>query len=245
MSETKTRIRTKDGVVDAYVSHPDGSDSWPAVLVFMDGLGWRPAFFEIADRLASNGYYVLLPNMFWRSGAFEPFDPKTVFAGGPEMERLRKIISAVTDENAMRDTEAFLDFLATCPQVRDARKVACTGYCMGGRLSLSAAGHFPDRLAAAASYHGGGLATDSPDSPHRLAPAIKARVYIGAAIEDRGFDDAQKQRLEQALTDAGVEHTIETYQARHGWVPRDTPVHDPVATERHWQTLLELLERTM
>ena len=245
MSETKTRIRTKDGVVDAYVSHPDGSDSWPAVLVFMDGLGWRPAFFEIADRLASNGYYVLLPNMFWRSGAFEPFDPKTVFAGGPEMERLRKIISAETDENAMRDTEAFLDFLAACPQVRDARKVACTGYCMGGRLSLSAAGHFPDRIAAAASYHGGGLATDSPDSPHRLAPAIKARVYIGAAIEDRGFDDAQKQRLEQALTDAGIEHTIETYQARHGWVPRDTPVHDPVATERHWQTLLELLERTM
>jgi carboxymethylenebutenolidase len=116
---------------------------------------------------------------------------------------------------------------------------------MGGRLSLSAAGHFPDRIAAAASYHGGGLATDSPDSPHRLAPAIKARVYIGAAIEDRGFDDAQKQRLEQALTDAGIEHTIETYQARHGWVPRDTPVHDPVATERHWQTLLELLERTM
>lgn len=245
MSGTKTRIRTKDGVVDAYVSHPDGTGSWPAVLVFMDGLGWRPALFEIADRLASNGYYVLLPNMFWRSGAFEPFDPKTVFAGGPEMERLRKIISAVTDENAMRDTEAFLDFLATCPQVRDARKVACTGYCMGGRLSLSAAGHFPDRLAAAASYHGGGLATDSPDSPHRLAPAIKARVYIGAAIEDRGFDDAQKQRLEQALTDAGVEHTIETYQARHGWVPRDTPVHDPVATERHWQTLLELLEKTM
>jgi len=245
MSGTKTKIRTKDGMVDAHVSHPDGTGSWPAVLVFMDGLGWRPALFEIADRLASNGYYVLLPNMFWRSGVFEPFDPKTVFAGGPEMERLSKIISAVTDENAMRDTEAFLDFLATCPQVRNARKVACTGYCMGGRLSLSAAGHFPDRIAAAASYHGGGLATDAPDSPHRLAPAINARVYVGAAIEDRGFDDAQKQRLEQALTDAGVEHTVETYQARHGWVPRDTPVHDPVATERHWQTLLELLEKTM
>jgi carboxymethylenebutenolidase len=245
MSGTKTKIRTKDGMVDAHVSHPDGTGSWPAVLVFMDGLGWRPALFEIADRLASNGYYVLLPNMFWRSGVFEPFDPKTVFAGGPEMERLSKIISAVTDENAMRDTEAFLDFLATCPQVRDARKVACTGYCMGGRLSLSAAGHFPDRIAAAALYHGGGLATDAPDSPHRLAPAINARVYVGAAIEDRGFDDAQKQRLEQALTDAGVEHTVETYQARHGWVPRDTPVHDPVATERHWQTLLELLEKTM
>jgi carboxymethylenebutenolidase len=245
MSGTKINIQTKDGVVDAYVSHPDGAGSWPAVLVFMDGLGWRSALFEIADRLASNGYFVLLPNMFWRSGAFEPFDPKAVFAGGPEMDRLMKIISAVTDANAMSDTEACLHFLAASPQVKDARRVACTGYCMGGRLSLSAAGHFPDRFAAAASYHGGGLATDSPDSPHRLAPALKARVYIGAAIEDRGFDDAQKQRLEQALTDAGVEHTIETYQARHGWVPRDTPVHDPAATERHWQTLLELLHETM
>ena len=203
----------------------------------MDGLGWRPALFEIADRLASNGYYALLPNMFWRSGEFEPFDPKTVFAGGPEMERLMKIISSVTDANAMSDTEACLDFLADRPQVKDRRKIACTGYCMGGRLALSAAGHFPDRFAATASYHGGGLATDSPDSPHRLAPAVKARVYVGAAIEDRGFDDAQKQRLKDALTDAGVAHTIETYQARHGWVPRDTPVHDAAATERHWQTL--------
>lgn len=245
MSGTKTNIRTKDGVIDAYVAHPDGAGSWPAVLVFMDGLGWRPALFEIADRLASNGYYALLPNMFWRSGEFEPFDPKTVFAGGPEMERLMKIISSVTPANAMSDTDACLDFLADSAQVKDASKIACTGYCMGGRLSLSAAGHFPDRFAAAASYHGGGLATDSPDSPHLRAPAIKARVYVGGAIEDRGFDDAQKQRLEQALTDAGVTHTIETYQARHGWVPRDTPVHDAAATERHWQTLLELLHETM
>lgn len=245
MSGTKTNIQTKDGVIDAYVAHPDGAGSWPAVLVFMDGLGWRPALFEIADRLASNGYYALLPNMFWRSGEFEPFDPKTVFAGGPEMERLMKIISSVTDANAMSDTEACLDFLADRPQVKDGRKIACTGYCMGGRLALSAAGHFPDRFAATASYHGGGLATDSPDSPHRLAPAVKARVYVGAAIEDRGFDDAQKQRLEDALTDAGVAHTIETYQARHGWVPRDTPVHDAAATERHWQTLLGLFQETM
>jgi carboxymethylenebutenolidase len=245
MSGTKTNIQTKDGVIDAYVAHPDGAGSWPAVLVFMDGLGWRPALFEIADRLASNGYYALLPNMFWRSGEFEPFDPKTVFAGGPEMERLMKIITSVTNANAMSDTETCLDFLADRPEVKDGRKIACTGYCMGGRLALSAAGHFPDRFAAAASYHGGGLATDSPDSPHRLAPAVKARVYVGAAIEDRGFDDAQKQRLEDALTDAGVAHTIETYQARHGWVPRDTPVHDAAATERHWQTLLGLLQETM
>jgi carboxymethylenebutenolidase len=97
-------------------------------------------------------------------------------------------------------------------------------------------------VAAAASYHGGGLATDAPDSPHLLAPRIKARVYVGGAIEDRGFDDTQKQRLEDALTQAGVAHTVETYNAKHGWVPTDTPVHDPVAAEKHWQTLFDLFD---
>ncbi len=116
---------------------------------------------------------------------------------------------------------------------------------MGGRLSLYAAGHFGDRIAAAASYHGGALATDAPDSPHRLAPRMTARIYVGGAIEDRGFDDAQKARLEAALTDAGVDQVIETYQAHHGWVPSDTPAHDPAAAERHWTTLFELFGGTL
>jgi carboxymethylenebutenolidase len=116
---------------------------------------------------------------------------------------------------------------------------------MGGRLSIATAGHFPDRVAAAASYHGGQLATDAPDSPHRLAPVMQARVYVAGAIEDRGFDDAQKQRLEEALTAAHVDHRVETYNARHGWVPSDTPAHDPAAAERHWQTLFDLFAGTL
>ena len=144
----------------------------------------------------------------------------------------------------MSDVPAFLEYLESRPDVLTGA-VGVTGYCLGGRLSLTAAGTFPNRIAAAASYHAGHLATDAPDSPHRLAPAMNARVYVAGAIEDPGFDDAQKQRLEDALTAANVDHQIETYNARHGWVPSDTPVHDEAATEKHWQTLFALLEQTL
>jgi carboxymethylenebutenolidase len=112
-------------------------------------------------------------------------------------------------------------------------------------MSLTAAGTYPDRIAATASYHGGRLATDAPDSPHLLAPRIRSRVYIGGAIEDESFPEAMKERLEHALTEAHVEHQIETYQAKHGWVFRDIPVYDAAASERHWQTLLALLDATL
>jgi carboxymethylenebutenolidase len=123
--------------------------------------------------------------------------------------------------------------------------IGTTGYCMGGLMSLTAAGTYPDRILATASYHGGRLASDAPDSPHLLAPKIKSRVYIAGAIEDQSFPDAMKERLEQALTTAGVDHKIETYQARHGWVLRDTPVYDAAACERHWETLLALFAATL
>jgi carboxymethylenebutenolidase len=139
---------------------------------------------------------------------------------------------------------AFLAHLESRAELPEGR-IGVTGYCLGGRLSLATAGHFPDRVAASASYHGGQLATDAPDSPHRLAPVMQARVYVAGAIEDAGFDDAQKQRLEEALTAAHVDHRVETYNARHGWVPSDTPVHDPAAAERHWQTLFELFGGTL
>ena len=151
-----------------------------------------------------------------------------------------KFLALATPANIMSDTQAFLDFLASQPDVRPGG-IGTTGYCMGGLMSLSAAGTYPDRIVAAASYHGGQLATDAPDSPYRLAPRIKARIYVGAATEDPSFPDDMKQRLEQALTQAGVDHRIETYQAKHGWVFRDTPVFDAAACERHWQTLLALL----
>src|SRR5262249_40005415 len=143
--------------------------------------------------------------------------------------------------NIMSDTAAFLDYLASQPDVKPGG-IGTTGYCMGGLLSLTAAGTYPDRIAAAASYHGGRLATDAPDSPHLLASRMRARVYVAGAIEDSSFTEEMKERLERALTEAGVDHTIETYPARHGLVLTDHASYDPAAAERHWETLPALLE---
>ncbi len=241
----KIEIATRDGKCPSYVFRPDGSGPWPAVLVFMDGVGIRPAMLEIGERLAQNGYFVLLPDVFYRSGPYAPMDPAVVFSTPEERKKLiDTFFSKATAANVMNDTATFLDWLAAQPDVEPGA-IGTTGYCMGGRLSLVAAGTFPDRIAAAASYHAGGVATDAPDSAHLLAPKIKARVYVAGAIEDSTFPDEMKARLEEAYTKAGVDHTIETYPAKHGWVPRDTPVHDPAQAERHWQTLLALFDATL
>ena len=177
-------------------------------------------------------------------------DPELAEAGVEVVVRPALVASAVetmeadgyllaTPANIMSDTGALLDYLAAQHDVKPGG-IGTTGYCMGGLMSLTAAGTYPDRIVAAASYHGGRLATDAPDSPHLLAPRIKARVYVAGAIEDQSFPDDMKARLEAALTKAGIDHKIETYQAKHGWVFRDTPVYDATAAERHWQTMLAL-----
>jgi carboxymethylenebutenolidase len=242
MSMAKIEITTQDGKCPAYVYRPDGAGPWPAVLVFMDGLGIRPAMLEIGERLATYGYFVLLPDLYYRSGPYEPMNPHTVFAD-PEQRKIlmEKYMSLATPANIMSDTRSFLDFLAAQPDVKPGA-IGTTGYCMGGLMSLTAAGTYPDRIAATASYHGGRLATDEPSSPHLLAPKIKSRVYVAGAIEDESFPDDMKERLEASLTGAGVEHKIETYAAKHGWVFRDIPVYDAAAAERHWKTMTELFE---
>jgi carboxymethylenebutenolidase len=237
---TKVEIETRDGVCPSYVFPPAGGGPFPAVLVFMDGLGIRPAMLELGERLATHGYFVLLPDLFYRSGPYDPMD-HTMFSD-PEKRKalMERFFAPATPANVMSDTRAFLDYLAAQPAVKPGG-IGTTGYCMGGPLSLTAAGTYPDRVVAAASYHGSRLATDAPDSPHRLAPKMKARVYVAGAIEDQSFPDEMKARLEEALTRAGVDHLIETYPARHGWVFRDTPVYDAAAAERHWRTLIALL----
>ncbi len=238
----KITIQTRDGSSPSYVFRPAAGSSWPAVLVFMDGLGIRPAMLEVGERLATYGYYVLLPDLFYRSGPYEPMDPHTVFSD-PEKRKvlMEKFFGPATPANIMSDTRAFLDYLAAQSDVRPGG-IGTTGYCMGGLMSLTAAGTYPERIVATASYHGGRLATDAPDSPHLLASKIRSRVYVAGAIEDQSFPDDMKKRLEDALTAAGVDHKIETYQAKHGWVFRDTPVYDAAAAERHWQTLVALFD---
>lgn len=232
----KIEIKTEDGTCPAYVY---GERSAPGVLVYMDGIGIRPAMLEVAERISKHGYFVLLPDLYYRAGAYEPMDAKTLFSNPETLAMLRtRFMSAATQANIMRDTPAFLDVLGK-------PKVGTTGYCMGGGLSLAAAGHYPDRIAAAASFHGGRLATDDPTSPHLLAPKITARVYVAGAIEDASFPDEQKQKLEEALTAARVDHVVTTYPARHGWVPSDTPTHDAAQADRHYSELFKLFDETL
>lgn len=235
-------VATEDGVCPVHVFRPAGTGPWPAVGFIMDGLGIRPALFEMAQRLAEHGYYVALPDLYYRSGPYEPMDARRVFTEPAARQQLmQRFIGKLGQANAMRDLRAVLGFLDGQPDVRPG-KLGATGYCMGGGLALAAAGHFPERFAAVAAYHPGNLATDAPDSPHLLAPRIQAQVYVGYASNDASFPEAMKLRLEAALSEAHVVHAIEIYPALHGWVPSDTPVHDAAAAERHWETLFALLD---
>ncbi|HXC54693.1 MAG TPA: dienelactone hydrolase family protein [Rhizomicrobium sp.] len=246
MTPQEVAIPTPDGAARAYTFHPEGGGPWPAVIFFMDAPAIRPALFQMCERLAGHGYFVLLPDMFWRAGPYAPIDLKTAFKDEESRRAIFGKFMASTDvEKSTRDTGACLDWLSTQKQVKGS-KVGCTGYCMGAGLALRAAGNFPDRIVAAAGFHGGRLATDAPDSPHLLAPKIKARVYVGGADEDAGFPPEQADRLRAALDAAGVENTVEIYQgARHGYAPPDMPVYNEAAAERHWREMLKLFGATL
>jgi carboxymethylenebutenolidase len=239
MPQRDVSIPTSDGVLDASLHTPDGTGPWPAVIMYPDAGGVRDTFHEMAQRLADLGYAVLLPNFYYRLGEIKPFDMKTVFGDADERKRLMTLVSSVSKEEATRDAGAMLDFLAEQPEVADA-KVGTTGYCMGGGFALNAAGRFPDRVGAAASFHGGQIASTAPDSPHLLAGSMQATVYVAGAENDQSFDDEQFQRLSAALKDAGVDHTLVTYPALHGFAVPDNPTYDEAAAARHWEALEEL-----
>ena len=247
MSQTEVAIPTLEGPARAYVFTPDkGEGPWPAVLFFMDAPAIRPALFQMSQRLADNGYYVLLPDMFWRAGPYEPINMREAFRDeATRRETFAKFMSSTNAEKQMSDVGACLDWLKTQPLAKPG-KVGMTGYCMGCGISLRAAGTYPDRIAAAAGFHGGRLATDAPDSPHLLAPKITARVHIAGADEDAGFPPEQADRLREALTAAGVVNEVTIYPgARHGYAPPDMPVYNEAASERHWSEMLKLFSETL
>jgi carboxymethylenebutenolidase len=230
-------VPAPDGDCAATLHLPDGTGPWPAVLLYPDAGGVRETFLAMADRMSGLGYATLLPDVYYRSGRYRPFDLSTVFSDPGERERLMTLARSVTAEMVVGDAGAFLQFLAGRPEVTGTG-VGTTGYCMGGRASLLAAAHHPDRVAAAASFHGGRLAADDdPGSPVRQAGAIRGTVYVAAAENDASCPPEQLTRLEKALAEAGVRHTIETYPAAHGFAVPDNPTYDPAADDRHWRAL--------
>jgi carboxymethylenebutenolidase len=232
------QIPAPDGVARGTLHIPDGTGPWPAVLVYPDAGGYREVMkAEFGDRLASMGYVALSPDVFYRAGDWAPFDLGTVFSDEGERARLFGLMGELTNERVIADTEAFASFLLARPEV-SGTAIGTTGYCMGGRLSMIAAGGLGDKIAAAASFHGGNLAAaDKPQSPHRAADKIKATVYVAGAIEDNSYPAEQAELLEQALTAAGVNHKLETYQAHHGFAVPDHDTYDKAAADRHWAAL--------
>jgi carboxymethylenebutenolidase len=241
MTHTTIALMTPDGSCPAHVFRPSGVGPFPGVLFFMDGIGIRPAMFEIGERFAKEGVYALLPDLFYRAGAYTAPDPKQLFADpAVRGEWFKKVGQAGQPANIIRDTPVFLEHLAGAKDVLQP-KIGATGYCMGGRIAITAAGMFPERFAFAAAFHPGGVVNDAPDSPHLVASKAQAKLFVAAASEDTSFPEEHKQKLGEALTSGGVSHTIETWPARHGFVPSDTPVHDKACADRHWTKLLELV----
>jgi carboxymethylenebutenolidase len=228
----RVEIETADGRAPVLVWEGQG----PRILVISDGIGMRPAIQAVGEEIARHGYRVVMPDVFYRMGPYTAPDPRRLFSD-PEVRAswFASAQRALSPELMRRDLEAYLRFAGPSP-------VGVVGYCMGGRFAFSAAGWFPETVRAAAAYHPGGLVSDKPDSPHLLAPKIRGRLYIGRASEDPSFDDQALATLEGALADAGVAHTIETYPARHGFVPADTPVHDEAATRKHYETMFALFD---
>ncbi|SDA21101.1 dienelactone hydrolase family protein [Sphingomonas sp. NFR15] len=244
MSDEQITIQTRDGTCPAHVLTPAGEGTWPAVIFYMDALGMRPTVVEMARRLAANGYVVLVPDLLYRYGPYDPFDPEEVFAKGFR-EIIGPLMATTGNDKAAADTEAFLAYLDTRTDVAGT-KIGTVGFCMGGGMAITAAGTFPDRVAAAVSFHGGNLATDAETSPHRLAPKITAEVYVAGADEDNSYPPEMAERLTKAFDDAGVTYKAEIYPgAHHGWMKPDFPVYNEAAAERGWREMLALFKRTL
>lgn len=240
-SKRDITIKTPDGVARASLFR--NGQVKAGVILYMDAFGPRPALYDMAARLAGHRYAVLVPDLFYRNTPYGPFDAKTAFAEEKSKAALTALISSTTQEMTARDSGAFIAALEA-EGVQGA--IGAVGYCMGGGRALNAAAAYPDKIAAAASFHGGRLGTDAPDSPASNAAKIKARVYVGSAGVDGSFPPEQSARLAQALREAKVDHVIENYVGmQHGWCVSDHSVFDIAGAERHWKRLTDFFGETL
>jgi carboxymethylenebutenolidase len=251
--ETEVEIKTPDGTCDAAFIHPK-SGSYAGVLIWPDAFGLRPAMREIGKRIAAEGYSVLVPNPFYRV-AKAPFSDASHFnfQNADDMAKLRPLMASVNAPgNAEKDAAAYVAFLDAQKEVNKGRKIGTQGYCMGGPLVVKTAALLPDRIGAGASFHGGGLVTDKPDSPHLLAPKIRARMNFGIASNDDARQPDAKDKLREAFAAAKVPAEIEVYAgALHGWCVPDMPLQNGVPiynkpdAERAWGKLVALYKAAL
>ncbi|MCB1414204.1 MAG: dienelactone hydrolase family protein [Xanthobacteraceae bacterium] len=244
MIDQQIDIPTRDGRVTTFITHPERDGPHPVILFYMDAPGIREELRDMARRLATAGYYVVLPNMYYRAGVMEigPIPPEEE---APERKRMFELMYSINIPLVMQDTAALLEFIASQPAAGNG-PIGCMGYCMSGQYAINAAATFPDRVAAAASLYGTHLMTDRPDSPHRVAAKAKAELYFACAEVDRWAPLEMIEPLRNALREAGADAEVELYPGtHHGFAFPKRPIYDKAAAERHWERLHALFRRRL
>jgi len=244
------QVRTPSGVCDAALIHPQGKGRWPAVILFVDAFGLRPAMRDMATRLAADGYTVLVPNPYYRSTKAPGIDPGFDFTNPADRAKLEALRAPITSDAVMQDAAAYVKYLDSQASVDKKARMGVFGYCMGGPMTMQAAAALPERIGAGASFHGGGLVTDKPDSPHLLVPKIKAQYYFGVAANDDQRQPDAKTKLDAAFHSVNLSAKIEVYEGTlHGWCVKDmplqagTPIYNEAQAERAWNELVTLYKR--
>ena len=244
VSEAEVDIETPDGKADAHFAYPV-KGAYPGVLVWPDIFGLRPAFRQMGRRLAESGYAVLTVNPFYRKQRAPTSPENPDFQDPATRAALMALSGSLSPDTAVIDARAFVGWLDAQGAVNKSRKIGTTGYCMGGPLVMRTAAAIPGRIGAAATFHGGGLATDKPDSPHLLIPKMKAQFLIAIAENDDQRRPEEKERLREAFAAAHLPAEIEVYAGtKHGWCPPDSRVYDHDQAEKAWGRLLALLARS-
>ena len=239
MIEKQIDVKTPDGIADCELFYPNEQGTWPGVIVYTDIGGIRPVFRDMAKRLAADGFVVLMPNPFYRASRVPVYRDPFKFGEEKTAARMAEVRPAVTAAGATRDAPAFVDFLRAQKQMKG--KIGTVGYCMGGGLAMRTAAAVPDAIGACVTFHGSQLASNEPDSPHTLAPKIKARMHLGFAIEDRTMPPEACEKLEKALDAGGVTFDSEVYAgAKHGWCVKDHTVYNEPQAERAWAKMVSL-----
>ncbi len=245
VAESDVEITTPDGVADCYFVHPS-SGAHAAVLIWPDILGLRPAFRKMGKRLAESGYSVLVVNPFYRQKRAPVVPEGASFADEATRNLVLPLAQSLTPGGETTDAHAFIAWLDQQPSVDTGRKIGTTGYCMGGPMVMRTAAAVPQRVGAAATFHGGGLVTDKPDSPHLLIPQMQAQFLIAIAENDDEKEPETKNTLRETFAQTGLTAEIEVYAgAAHGWCPPDSPVYNEAQAERAWGRLLLLLENAL
>lgn len=244
-TDADVEIKTPDGTADAYFVHP-ASGKFPAVLVWPDIFGLRPAFKQMGKRLAEAGYTVLVVNPFYRTKKAPTAPEKADFNDPATREMLYGLKATLSPATARTDAKAFIDWLDAKAETDTQRKVGTTGYCMSGPIAFETAAERADRVGAVATFHGGGLATDKPDSPHLLIPKMKARALIAIAENDDQKEPTVKDTLRDSFAKAGLTAEIEVYGgAMHGWCPPDSAVYNAPQAEKAWERLTALFKTAL